>query len=87
MVGDVSIYVRDGRHFSVLSGPFQSAADGTTECGVRILGTPDLVIINLYRPPICQDETDERTDNFNPDLLSHGGNVIVTGDINALRPG
>ena len=53
---------------------------------MRILGTPDLDVINLYRPPICQDETDERTDNFNPDLLPHGGNVIDTGDISAHHP-
>ena len=85
--GDFAIYVRDGHHFSVLSGFFQSAADDTAEiCGVRILGTPDLDVINLYRTPVRQDETGERTDNFNPDLLPHGGNVIVKGDSNARHP-
>ena len=48
--------------------------------------SPDLDIINLYRPPIRQDETDKRTDKFNPDFLPHGDNVIVTGPFNAHHP-
>ena len=71
----------------MLNRPSQSAADDTTEiCGVRIIGTPDLDVINLYHPPIRQDETDDGNDNFNPDLLIHGDNVIVTGDTNAHHP-
>ena len=58
--GNVAIYERDGRHFTVLSGPFKPAADDTAEvCGVRLLGTPDVDLINIDRPPIRPDEADE----------------------------
>ena len=85
--GDVAIYIRDGRHFTVLSGPFTSAADDSTEvCGVRLLGHPDLNLINIYRPPIRPDESDERTDHFSPDSLPDREHTILAGDINAQHP-
>ena len=85
--GDVVIYVRDGRHFEALSGPFKPAAVGSTEvCGVRLLGAPDLDLINIYRPPIRSVEADERVDHFDPDALPDRDNTIVTGDINAHHP-
>ena len=85
--GDVAIYVRDGRHFEALSGPFKPAANGTTEvCGVRLLGAPDLNLINIYRPPIRSVEADERIDHFDPDALPDGDNTVTTGDINAHHP-
>ena len=84
--GDIAIYVRDGCHLTVLCGPFKPAADDTTKvCGVRLLGTPDVHLINIYRPPIRPDEADERVDNFDPDYMPDGV-VIVTGDISAHHP-
>ena len=85
--GDVAIYVRDGRPFSILPGPLKPAADDTTElCGIRLCGDPDLQIINVYRPPIRPDDTDERVDRFDPEYLPGGDNVIVAGDFNAHHP-
>ena len=85
--GDDVIYVRDGRHVEALSGPFKPAANGTTEvCGVRLLGAPDLDLINIYRPLIRSVEADERVDHFDPDALPDRDNTIVTGDINAHHP-
>ena len=85
--GDVAIYVRDGRHFTVLSGPFTAAADDSTEvCGVRLLGDPDLTLTNVYRPPIRPDEADERLDFFDPDSLPDGEHTIIAGDVNAHHP-
>ena len=85
--GDVAIYVRDGRHFTVLSGPFKPSEDDTTEiCGVRLLGSPDIDFINIYRPPVRSDESDDRQDNFNPDYLPCRDNTIIAGDINAHHP-
>ena len=79
--------MRDGRHFEALSGPFKPAADGTTEvCGVRLLGAPALDLINIYRPPICLVEANERVDHFDPDALPDGDNTVVTGEINAHHP-
>ena len=76
--------IHDGRHFRVLSGPFTSTADDSTEvCGVRLLGNPDLNLINIYRPPI---RPDERTDHFSPDSLPDGERTILAGDINAHHP-
>ena len=85
--GDVAIHARDGRRFPVPSGLLQSAADDATEiCGVCIFGTPDLDFINLNPHPICQDSSDERTDNFEPELLADGNIVVVMGDINSHHP-
>ena len=87
--GDVAIYVRDGRHFTTLSGPFKPSADDTTEiCGVRLPSASDhgLDLLNIYRPPIHPDETDDRTDHFDPNLLPSGDNTIVAGDLNAHHP-
>ena len=85
--GDVAIYVRDGRHFTTLSGPFKPSVDDTTEiCGVRLIGAPDLDLINVYRPPIRPDESDDRHDHFDPSQLPCGDNTIVAGDVNAHHP-
>ena len=79
----MAIYARDGRHFTVLSGPFKPGADDTNEiCGVRLPGSPDLDIVNIYRPPIRSDAADERRDNFDPDYLPTG-DIIVAGDVSA----
>ncbi|KAF0312085.1 hypothetical protein FJT64_001801 [Amphibalanus amphitrite] len=61
--------------------------DDTTEiCGVRILGPLELDLINIYRPPIRPDESDERQDLFDPTHLPSGDSTIVAGDLNAHHP-
>ncbi|KAF0288070.1 putative RNA-directed DNA polymerase from transposon BS [Amphibalanus amphitrite] len=81
------MYVRDSRNFTVLDGPFKPGVDDTTEiCGVRILGPLELDLINIYRPPIRPDESDERQDLFDPTHLPSGDSTIVAGDLNAHHP-
>ena len=72
----------------MLSVPLKPVADDSSEVfGMRLLGDPDLDLINIYPPPpIRPDETDERKDNLSPDSLPDGEYTILSGDINAHHP-
>ena len=85
--GDVAVYLKGGVNFVPLTGRHLAASDDTTELvGVRLLGTHELDIINIYHPPIRSAEDDDRVDNFDPTLLPTDDKTIVVGDVNAHHP-
>ena len=85
--GDVAIYVRGGLTFAPLPDRLVSPDDDTTEaCGVRILGTTNLDIINIYRPPIRNTQEDEREERFDPGALPVNDATLLVGGVNTHHP-
>ena len=85
--GDVAIFVRAGIHFAPLTERLTDPADDSTEvCGVRILGTHPINIINVYRPPIRRSPEDQREDRFDPGAVPSGEDTIVLGTSTPTTP-
>ena len=93
--GDVLILIRNGIDFvSEKQSPIRPDDDTTEWCAVRVFARahqssskpPSLNIFNMYRPPIWTNESDDRTDRFDPAAFPTSDNTLILGDFNAHHP-
>ena len=75
------ICVRSVILLSPMNDCLLASADDTTEiCNVFIHGKTHTSIINVYRPPIRQQN------HFDPSVLTAGADTTIPGDLSAHHP-
>ena len=93
--GDVLILIRNGIDFvSVKQSPILPDDDTTEWYAVRVFvrahqsssQPPSLNIFNMYHPPIRTNESDDRTDPFDPAAFPTSDSTLILGDFNAHHP-
>ena len=85
--GGVAIYVKRGVAYEQLKDrPFPTADDSTEWCGIKVFAAKpknNIALHNIYRPPIRNNESDDRVDEFTCDQWPIDKNTILAGDLNA----